>query len=68
MDSKVIKYILVIILICFKVSAVEFTGKFTQGHNINGKTAPNSKIKIEKKPVRVSGIKKTDMKSQKGVN
>ena len=54
MDSKIIKYILVIILICFKVSAVEFTGKFTQGHFIIGKTDPNSKIKIDKKQVRVS--------------
>ena len=54
MDSKIIKYILVIILICFKVSAVEFTGKFIQGHFIIGKTDPNSKIKIDKKQVRVS--------------
>ena len=54
MDSKIIKYILVIILICFKASAVEFTGKFIQGHFIIGKTDPNSKIKIDKKQVRVS--------------
>ena len=54
MDSKIIKYILVIILICFKVSAIEFTGKFIQGHFIIGKTEPNSKIKIDKTQVRVS--------------
>ena len=54
MDSKIIKYILVIILICFKVSAVEFNGKFIQGHFIIGKTDPNTKIKIDKKQVRVS--------------
>ena len=54
MDSKIIKYILIIILICFKTSAVEFTGKFIQGHFIIGKTDPNSKIKIDKKQVRVS--------------
>jgi murein DD-endopeptidase MepM/ murein hydrolase activator NlpD len=54
MDSKIIKYILVIILICFKVSAVEFNGKFIQGHFIIGKTDPNTKIKIDKKKVRVS--------------
>ena len=54
MDSKIIKYILVIILICFKVSAVEFTGKFIQGHFIIGKTDPNSKIKIDKREVRVT--------------
>ena len=54
MDSKIIKYILVIILICFKVSAVEFTGKFIQGHFIIGKTDPSSKVKIDKKQIRVS--------------
>ena len=54
MDSKVIKYILVIILICFKVSAVEFNGKFIQGHFIIGKTDPNSEITIDKKQIRVS--------------
>ena len=54
MDSKIIKYILVLILFSFKVSAVEFNGKFIQGHFIIGKTDPNSKIKIDKKKVRVS--------------
>ena len=43
MDSKIIKYILVIILICFKASAIEFNGKFIQGHFIIGKTDSNSK-------------------------
>ena len=54
MDSKIIKYILVIILICFKVSAVEFNGKFIQGHFIIGKTDSNAKVKIDKSQVRVS--------------
>ena len=54
MDSKIIKYILITILICFKASAVEFTGKFIQGYFIIGKTDPNSKIKIDKRQVRVS--------------
>ena len=54
MDSKIIKYILVIILICFKVSAIEFTGKFIQGHFIIGKTDPDSKIIIDKRQVRIS--------------
>ena len=54
MDSKIIKYILVIILFSFKVSAVEFNGKFTQGHFIIGKTDPESKVKIDKKQVRVT--------------
>ncbi len=54
MDSKIIKYILIIVLICFKASAAEFTGKFVQGHFIIGKTDSNSKVKIDKLQVRVS--------------
>ena len=54
MDSNIIKYILVIFLFSFKVSAVEFNGKFIQGHFIIGKTEPNSKVKIDKKQIRVS--------------
>jgi murein DD-endopeptidase MepM/ murein hydrolase activator NlpD len=54
MDSKIIKYILVIILICFKASAIEFNGKFIQGHFIIGKTDSNSKVKVDKTQVRVS--------------
>ena len=54
MDSKIIKYILIIFLFSFKVSAVEFIGKFIQGHFIIGKTDPNSKVKIGKRQVKVS--------------
>ena len=54
MDSKIIKYILIIFLFSFKVSAVEFKGKFTQGHFIIGKTDPNSKVKIGKRQVKIS--------------
>ena len=54
MDSKIIKYILIIFLFSFKVSAVEFKGKFIQGHFIIGKIDPNSKIKIGKRQVKVS--------------
>ena len=54
MDSKIIKYILLIFLFSFKVSAIEFKGKFIQGHFIIGKTDPNSKVKIDKKQIRVS--------------
>jgi len=54
MDSNIIKYILLIILFSFKVSAVEFNGKFIQGHFIIGKTDPSSKVKIDKKQIRVS--------------
>ena len=54
MDSNIIKYTLFIFLFSFKVSAVEFNGKFIQGHFIIGKTDPSSKIKIDKKQIRVS--------------
>ena len=54
MDSKIIKYILIIFLLNFKVLAVEFDGKFIQGHFIIGKTDPSTKVKIDKKQVKVS--------------
>ena len=54
MDSKIIKYFLLIFFISFKVSAVEFDGKFIQGHFIIGKTEPDSKVKIGKKQIKVS--------------
>ena len=54
MDSNIIKYILIICLFSFKVSAVEFNGKFIQGHFIIGKADPSTKIKIDKKQIRVS--------------
>ena len=54
MDSNIIKYILLIFLFSFKVSAVEFNGKFIQGHFIIGKTDPSSKVKVDKKQIRVS--------------
>jgi len=54
MDSKIIKYLLIIFLISFKLNAVEFNGKFIQGHFILGKTEPGSKVFIDKKKVKVS--------------
>ena len=54
MDSNIIKYILLIFFFSLKVSAVELNGKFIQGHFIIGKTEPNSKVKIDKKQIRVS--------------
>ena len=54
MDCKIIKFTLLILFICFKALAVEFDGKFVQGHFIIGKTDPNSKIKIDKKQIKVS--------------
>ena len=54
MDCKIIKYFLLVFFISFKVSAVEFDGKFIQGHFIIGKTEPDTKIKIDKKQVKVT--------------
>jgi murein DD-endopeptidase MepM/ murein hydrolase activator NlpD len=54
MDSKIIKFIIFIFFISFKAYAVEFNGKFTQGHFILGKTDPEAKIIIDKKKVKVS--------------
>jgi len=54
MDSKIIKFSLLIFFISFKSYAVEFNGKFIQGHYIIGKTDPNSTIIIDKKKVKVS--------------
>ena len=54
MDSKIIRYILIIFLISFEVSALEFEGKFIQGHFIIGKADPKSKIWIGEKPITLS--------------
>ena len=54
MDCKIIKYFLKIFLINSKVIAVEFQGKFIQGHYIIGKTSPGTKILIDKKKIKVS--------------
>ena len=54
MDCKIIKFSLIIFLINFKVIAVEFQGKFIQGHYIIGKTSPGTKILIDKKKIKVS--------------
>ena len=54
MDSKIIKYTVIIFLISFKVNSIEFSGKFIQGHFIIGKTDPNKKILIDKREIKVS--------------
>ena len=54
MDSKIIKIILFLFLFSTNVVAIEFNGKFIQGHFIIGKTEPNSKIFIDKKEIKVS--------------
>jgi len=54
MDSKIVKYTLIFFFICLNASAIEFKGKFIQGHFIIGKTEPNSKITIDDKKIKIS--------------
>ncbi len=54
MDCKIIKFFLSIFFISFKSYAVEFNGKFIQGHYIIGKADPNSTVLIDKKKIKVS--------------
>jgi murein DD-endopeptidase MepM/ murein hydrolase activator NlpD len=55
MDCSIIKkLILVFIFTISSVKAIEFEGKFIQGHFILGKTSPDSEIIIDKKKVKVS--------------
>ena len=54
MDSKIIKFSLIIFFLTFKAYAIEFNGKFIQGHFIIGNTIPGSKIIIDKKEIKVS--------------
>ena len=56
MDSKIISKLFLIItfLTTTQLNAVEFKGKFIQGHYIVGITDPSSKIIIDKKNVKVS--------------
>ena len=55
MDGSIIFKIFVIFFIFLSpVQAIEFKGKFLQGHFIIGKTEPNSKIFVGKKQVKVS--------------
>ncbi len=56
MDSKII-FRLIILIIFFtttQLNAIEFKGKFLQGHYIVGITDPDAKIIVGKKEVRVS--------------
>ena len=46
--------LILITLISSSAFAIDFEGKFRQGHFIIGKTQPKSKIWIDKKPVKVS--------------
>ncbi len=56
MDSSIIYRLLILFFIFGSTysNAIEFQGKFIQGHLILGKTNPNAKIIVGKKEVRVS--------------
>ena len=56
MDSKIIFRLFFIAIICTttQLNAIEFRGKFLQGHYIIGITDPSAKIIIDKKKVKVS--------------
>ena len=56
MDSSIINRFLFIFLIftSTQLQAIEFQGKFIQGHFILGKTDPNAKIIVGKKEVKIS--------------
>ena len=59
MDCKIIKFFLLVFFISFKSYAVEFNGKFIQGHYIIGKADPNSTVMIDKKKI-YPNVKYTD--------
>ncbi len=56
MDSKIIFRLLLIIFffLTTQLNAIEFKGKFLQGHYIIGMTNPSAEIIIDKKKVKVS--------------
>ncbi len=56
MDSSIIYRFLSVLLIFLtsQANAIEFQGKFIQGHFILGKTNPNAKIIVGKKEVKIS--------------
>ena len=55
MDCKIIsRLFFIIFLIITPVKAIEFKGKFIQGHYIIGITDPSANIMVDKKKVRVS--------------
>ena len=56
MDCKIISrlFLLIIILTSTHLNAVEFKGKFLQGHFIVGITDPSAKIIVGKKEIKVS--------------
>ena len=49
MDSKIIKFFLIILFYSTSLYAVEFEGSFKQGSFILGKTEPGSKVDVDNK-------------------
>ena len=56
MDSKIISrlFFLIILFTTTQLNAIEFKGKFLQGHYIVGITDPSAEIIIDKKQIRVT--------------
>ena len=56
MDCKIIPklFLIIIVFTTTQLNAIEFKGKFLQGHYIIGITDPSAKIIIDKKKVKVS--------------
>ena len=56
MDSSIIYrfFLVLFIFTTSQVNAIEFQGKFIQGHFILGKTNPDAKILVGKKEVKIS--------------
>jgi len=56
MDCKIISrlFFIIILFTSTQLNAIEFKGKFLQGHYIIGKTDPSAKIIVDKKEVKVS--------------
>ena len=51
---KKVYFFLLILFFTKSAYAIEFQGKFIQGHFIIGKTEPDTKVLIDKKEVRIS--------------
>ena len=56
---ELFSFLVLIIFATSHVKAIEFQGKFTQGHFILGKTDPEAKIKVNKKEVKVERVNKS---------
>ena len=55
MDSSIIyRFFFIFLIFISPVKAIEFQGKFLQGHFILGKTDPNAKILVGKKEIKAT--------------